>query len=263
MFEQSFLSNAKTGKAKSLTMAVLLQSTLVSFVMVAPLIWPAVIPEIKASVILIAPPRPPAGPPAGAPGPHVAPKGTPRMKPKFFVPPVPTPNDKPQPKTDEPPDLAPGSDTPGPGGNHSGPSCAVPPCGNVPGGDSSGPPIVGVPPAVPPPPLPPARKEPEIPVPPQRVKVGGNAQKPVLIYRVEPPYPPLAKQAGIHGEIRFAAIISREGTIQQLRVVSGNPLLLVPSTIEAVRQWRYRPQFLNGDPIEVPTEIIVNFTLSR
>ena len=74
-------------------------------------------------------------------------------------------------------------------------------------------------------------------------------------------YPPLARSAGVQGPVVLFAVISKAGTIDNLRVVSGHPML-VPAAIEAVRQWRYRPYILNGQPIEVETQITVNFTLS-
>lgn len=82
-----------------------------------------------------------------------------------------------------------------------------------------------------------------------------------LIRRVIPMYPPLARSAGVQGPVVLFAVISKAGTIDNLRVVSGHPML-VPAAIEAVRQWRYRPYILNGQPIEVETQITVNFTLS-
>jgi periplasmic protein TonB len=82
-----------------------------------------------------------------------------------------------------------------------------------------------------------------------------------LLHRVQPIYPPIARQAGIHGAVELRAIISKAGTIENLIVVSGHPML-VRSAIEAVRQWRYRPYLLNSEPIEVETEITVNFVLS-
>jgi len=77
---------------------------------------------------------------------------------------------------------------------------------------------------------------------------------------VQPNYPPLARQARIQGTVELRAIISKMGTIENLNVVSGHALL-VTSAVEAVKQWRYRPYLLNGEPIEVETEITVNFIL--
>lgn len=82
-----------------------------------------------------------------------------------------------------------------------------------------------------------------------------------LVYRVQPIYPPIARQARIQGTVELRAIVSKAGTIENLAVVSGHPML-VKSAAEAVRQWRYRPYLLNGDPIEVETDITVNFVLS-
>jgi protein TonB len=82
-----------------------------------------------------------------------------------------------------------------------------------------------------------------------------------LIYRVQPVYPPLARQARIQGAVQLRAIISRTGTIEHLTVESGHPMLS-GAAIDAVRQWRYRPYLLNDEPVEIETEITVNFVLS-
>ncbi len=81
-----------------------------------------------------------------------------------------------------------------------------------------------------------------------------------LIRRVQPVYPPLARGARIQGQVVLAAVISKAGTIDDLRVVSGHPML-VRAAIDAVSQWRYRPYILNNEPIEVETQITVNFYL--
>jgi periplasmic protein TonB len=81
-----------------------------------------------------------------------------------------------------------------------------------------------------------------------------------LIYKVQPEYPSLARQARIQGAVVLQAIISREGTIENLQVISGHPML-APPAIQAVRQWRYRPYFLNGEAVEVETQVTVNFVL--
>ena len=97
---------------------------------------------------------------------------------------------------------------------------------------------------------------------PQRIRVGGNVQQAKLLKQPKPVYPPLAKQARIQGTVRFNAIIGKDGTIQNLNVVSGHPLL-IPSATEAVKQWVYQPTLLNGEPVEVVTQIDVNFTLTQ
>jgi protein TonB len=82
-----------------------------------------------------------------------------------------------------------------------------------------------------------------------------------LLHRVQPIYPPLARTAHIQGEVVLFALISKSGNIDNLRVLSGHPML-APAAVEAVSQWRYRPYVLNGEPIEVETQITVKFTLS-
>ncbi len=83
-----------------------------------------------------------------------------------------------------------------------------------------------------------------------------------LIRRVEPVYPPLARTERIQGPVVLAAIISKEGAIENLRLLSGHPML-VPAAISAVSQWRYKPYILNDEAIEVETQITVNFVLAN
>jgi protein TonB len=94
----------------------------------------------------------------------------------------------------------------------------------------------------------------------QRVRVMGSIQAANLVRRVDPVYPPLALQARIQGTVRFTAIISQEGRVLNVQLVSGHPLL-VESARQVVGQWEYRPTLLNGSPVEVVTQIDVNFTL--
>jgi protein TonB len=96
---------------------------------------------------------------------------------------------------------------------------------------------------------------------PQRVRVSQGVSTGLLIKRVQPNYPPLARQARIQGQVVLQAEISKEGTIQNLQLISGHPML-APAAIEAVKQWRYKPYLLNGEPVAVDTQVVVNFTLS-
>jgi protein TonB len=82
-----------------------------------------------------------------------------------------------------------------------------------------------------------------------------------LVRKVVPAYPPLARSARIQGTVVLQAMISRQGTIENLRLLSGHPML-APAAIDAVRQWRYRPYILNNEPVEVETQITVNFSLA-
>ena len=95
----------------------------------------------------------------------------------------------------------------------------------------------------------------------KRITIGGNVQQAKLISQPKPVYPPLAKQAHISGVVHLRAIIGKEGNVIDLAVISGHPLL-IPSAMEAVRQWVYRTTLLNGEPVEVVTQIDVNYTLS-
>jgi protein TonB len=83
-----------------------------------------------------------------------------------------------------------------------------------------------------------------------------------LIHRVEPQYPVIARQLHLQGAVVLKAIISREGIIAKVEVASG-PALLARAAKDAVQQWRYRPYLLNGDPVEVETQITVNFVLGQ
>ncbi len=106
---------------------------------------------------------------------------------------------------------------------------------------------------------PPAAK----PKPPSApIRVGGGVSEANLIRKVQPIYPALAKAARIQGTVEFTATISKEGSIENLQLVRGHPLLLNAAR-DAVLQWKYRPTLLNGQPVEVITDIIVNFTLTQ
>jgi periplasmic protein TonB len=100
-----------------------------------------------------------------------------------------------------------------------------------------------------------------VPVAPQRVRISQGITKGLLIHRMEPPYPPLAKAARVQGEVVLSAVIDVNGQITNLQLVSGHPML-VPAAIAAVREWRYKPYLLNGAPVEVETTITVIFSLT-
>jgi protein TonB len=96
---------------------------------------------------------------------------------------------------------------------------------------------------------------------PTRVRVSLGVSQGLLIRKVPPAYPPLARQARIQGVVVLQAQISKEGNIQNLQLISGHPML-APAAIEAVKQWKYKPYLLNGEPVEVDTQVQVNFTLA-
>ncbi len=255
MFEQTFVEGGQTRKPWTVALSFFLQCILVGLIVLIPLIWTDVLPQGTLTSFLVAPPPPPPPPPPPAAAPVKVVKVIPRqfdagrlMAPKQI------PKEIAMIKEEElPPPMSGAVGVVG----------GVP--GGVPGGTAGG--VIGgiigsVPTAAPPPPPPPPVKEAPKPVTPQRIRVGGNVQAARLIKQPRPAYPPLAKQARIQGTVRFNAIIGRDGSIQNLQLVSGHPLL-VPSATEAVRQWVYQPTLLNGEPVEVVTQIDVNFTLQQ
>ena len=96
---------------------------------------------------------------------------------------------------------------------------------------------------------------------PTRVRVSQGVTSGLLIVHPQPTYPPLAKQARISGAVVLQAEISKDGSIQNLHVISGHPML-IQNALEAVKRWKYKPYILNGEPVEVETTITVNFTLA-
>jgi TonB family protein len=97
---------------------------------------------------------------------------------------------------------------------------------------------------------------------PARIRVGGNVQQAKLLAKVNPAYPAEAKAQGIEGVVRLQAILGKDGKVEQLTVLEGPPVLAA-AALEAVRQWQYQTTLLNGDPVEVVTEIDCNFTLAK
>lgn len=113
--------------------------------------------------------------------------------------------------------------------------------------------------------LPPPPRNPVVTTPPAPsapVRVGGGVQAAKLLFGPKPPYPPLARAARVQGTVRLQAVIARDGSIANPQVLSG-PALLIAVATEAVRQWRYQPTHLNGEAVEVVTEIAITFTLSQ
>jgi protein TonB len=96
---------------------------------------------------------------------------------------------------------------------------------------------------------------------PQRVRVSQGVSTGLIVKKVQPKYPEKARQNWIQGTVVLRALISKEGDIVDLTVVSGDPLL-VKAAVKAVKQWKYKPYLLEGKPVEVDTEIRVNFALS-
>jgi periplasmic protein TonB len=252
MFEQSLLDEKnKTQRGASVFLSFLVQILLVVVAILIPLIYTDTLPKTQLTSFLVAPPPPPPPPPPPA---AAAPVKIVKVIPRQFdagklMAPKTIPKEIAVIKEEELPSVA-----------SSGVVGGVP--GGVPGGTPGG--VIGgiigsVPTAAPPPP--PVKEAPK-PVTPKQIRVGGQVQAAKLVRQPKPVYPPLAKQARIQGTVRFNAIIGKDGTIQNLQMVSGHPLL-VQSATDAVKQWVYQPTLLNGEPVEVVTQIDVNFTLSQ
>jgi protein TonB len=251
MFEQTFVEGT-TKKTWTVLVALIGQTAFLAIAVILPMIYFDVLPKTQLTSFLVAPPPPPPPPPPPAAAPAVKiVKVIPRqfdagrlMAPKSVPKEIATIREE---------ELPPASS--GVGGVMGGIPGGV--AGGTPGGVLGGI-INAVPTALPPPPPPPVK----VVTAPKRITIGGNVQQAKLVRQPKPVYPPLAKQARISGVVHLAAVISKDGTIQDLKVISGHPLL-IPSALEAVKQWVYQPTLLNGEPVEVSTQIDVNFTLSQ
>ena len=214
-----------------------LQSLALAGLLLLPLFYIQGLPPLPMMAALVAPAPPPA--PAPAPPPHAYPTAASNMIGRGLM----TPTSIPRTianinESAPPPELPSGPGIPGSTGF---PGAVNPVLGSI---------SVGTNPL----PLSP-------PVASNRPPRVSHVMEGNLIHRVQPEYPQLARQARIQGAVVLRAVISAEGRIENLQVISGHPLL-VPAAIDAVRQWRYRPYLLNDQPVEVETQITVNFTLA-
>ena len=245
MFEDSLIESGgrlKTKRGATTLISFVLQVLLVGVLILIPLIYTEALPKQQLMSFLVAPPPPPPPPPPPAAVPIKVVK---QIQSDLNNGQLRTPTKIPEKvqmiKEEEapPPTLASGGVVGG-----------VP--GGVPGGQMGG--VIGgiissTPVAVP-----------KVATT-QRVRVSQGVSNGLLIRKVQPAYPPLARQARIQGQVLLQAQISKDGTIENLQLISGHPML-APAAIEAVKQWRYKPYMLNGEPVAVDTQVVVNFTLS-
>src|SRR5882757_5349562 len=240
MFEDSLLESGgrlKTKRGRTTTFAIFLEIIAIGIMVLIPLIFTEALPKQMTMSFLVAPPPPPPPPPPAA-----APvKIVKQIQTDIVNGALRTPTKIPQKiqmiKEEEapPPSMA-----------------AAGVVGGVPGGQMGG--VIGgiissTPVAVP-----------KVATP-QRVRVSAGVTSGLKVRDVKPNYPPLARQARIQGTVVLHAVISKDGSIEGLTLVSGHPML-APAAIDAVKQWRYKPYLLNGEPVEVDTEVQVNFTLA-
>ncbi len=243
MFEDSLIESGNKLKTKRLSTTILSffgQFALIGVLILIPLIYTDALPKQQLMTFLVAPPPPPPPPPPPAAAPVKVVKMVSEVVNGQLRAPTKIPEKVQMIKEEEaPPDLGAGGV---PGG--------VP--GGIPGGSAGG--VIGG-----------ILSSQPVAVPkvatPQRVRVSTGVSSGLLIKKVTPNYPPLARQARIQGKVILQAEISKEGTIQNLQLISGHAML-APAAIEAVKQWRYKPYLLNGEPVAVETQVEVNFSLS-
>lgn len=241
MFQQTFVNESQPSKKPySVFLSFLLQSVGVGVLAVLPLVYTQVLPTVQLKNELVAPPRPPIT--TVVPVAQHAITITHRaFDARLFFAPTVIPNHVNQ--------VNEASTAPAIGIATS--DAAAPGLGGVPGS------ILDMAPGAPPQFRPAEKKQ----APRGPVRVGSIIES-NLIHKVVPVYPAMAKAARVQGAVEFTAIISKDGTIENLKLVRGNPLL-VNAARDAVLQWRYRPTLLNGEPVEVITDITVNFMLKQ
>jgi protein TonB len=228
---ESSSQKKKTNTGWSVIVSAIVQVSALSVLILIPLIYTQALPKAMLATLLVAPPPPPPPPPPPVkdiikPVARLIQSGK-LMQPRAI------PKDVAVFKEAElPPDVI--NNT-----NQSGVFGGIPGQGLV-AGDP-----------VPPPPKAAA---------PARIKQGGEVTAASILTQTRPVYPPLARQARIQGTVVLHAIIDKDGQVAKLEVVSGHPLL-VQSALDAVKEWRYKPTQLNGDPVEVDTTIQVTFTM--
>jgi protein TonB len=219
-----------------------LQVALIGLLVLVPLLFTEALPKTQLMTFLVAPPPPPPPPPPPAAAPVKVVK---QIQTDIINGQLRTPT-----KIPEKVQMIKEEEAPPPMNSMAGVVGGVP--GGVPGGQMGG--VIGgiissTPVAVP-----------KVATP-QRVRVSQGVTSGLLIRKIQPAYPPLARQARIQGNVLLQAEISKDGSIENLRLISGHPML-APAAIEAVKQWKYKPYILNGEPVEVDTQITVIFSLS-
>jgi len=244
MFEDSLLESSgrlRTKRKWTTVLSLVLQCLLIGVMILVPLIYTEALPRQQLMTFLVAPPPPPPPPPPPA---AMAVRVVKVIQTDIMNGQLRTPTKIPEKVAMIKEEAAP------PPMTTAGVIGGVP--GGVPGGSLGGVMggiIGGTPVAVPKQAI------------PNRVRVSAGVQQGNLISQVKPTYPAIAKSARIQGAVVLQAEISKQGTIENLRVISGHPML-VQNALDAVKQWRYKPYLLNGEPVPVETTVTVNFTLS-
>ncbi len=238
MFEDSLIESSgriKTKRGLTTTIATSLLVIVIGIFCLVPLLYPEVLPKTLITTFLVAPPPPPPPPPP------VAVVKVAKIETELENGALRTPTKIPEKIKIVKEEEAPPAETAGiPGGV----------AGGVPGGSMGG--VIGSL-------LGGTGSVPHVTL--NRVRVSGGVVEGNLIHKVVPLYPPLAKTARIQGTVILHAIISKQGNVENLNVISGHPML-VQGALDAVKQWKYKPYILNGEPVEVETTVTVNFNLT-
>ncbi len=241
MFDQTFVNGTQDGKKPyTILLSLLLQIFVICVLMAIPLLYSEMLPSAQLRSLLVAPPVPPRSiPMQRVTSSHeramiVRPFRSDRLTAPKVIPKQVNRIEEAAPAIGV--SASSGEQADAPAGAIFGPLGAVP---------ATAPPV--------------AEPRPKKPVGP--IRVGGRVAQANLIRQIQPVYPPLAKSARVQGTVEFTATIAKDGSIENLQLVRGHPLL-VNAAREAVSQWKYRPTLLNGQPVEVVTDIVVNFTLN-
>ena len=244
MFEDSLLESSGRLRQKrrigTTFLSVVIEAFVIGVMVLIPLIYTEALPRQQLMTFLVAPPPPPPPPPPPAAAPVKVVKVETEVVNGELRTPTKIPEKVKMIKEEEapPPVTAVGGVVGGvPGGVAGGTMGGV--IGGIIGSTSANMPKIA---------------------PPKTVRVSGGVIAGNLIHQVVPEYPAMAKTARVQGTVVLHAIISKNGTIENLQVISGHPMLQ-QAAMDAVRQWRYRPYVLNGEPVEVDTTINVNFEL--
>lgn len=244
MFEDSLIdTRIETRRGAATAVSFVLQILLVGIVVLIPLLFTEALPARQMMTELVAPPPPPPPPPPAA---TQAPVHQ-QVEKAPVTSELSTPVRIPQKIAMVKEAAATGAAAP--------PSTVAGVVGGVPGGVAGGTVggvVGGVLGAVP-------TATPKLAAP-KRVRVSSGVTDGLLMHKVMPQYPPAAKSARMQGTVVLAAVIGKDGTVKDLKVVSGPPVL-AQAAMTAVRQWKYKPYYLNGQPTEVDTTINVNFKL--
>ena len=251
MFDQTFTLDAGTRRPWTVFAGLSGQLFALGLAMLVPLVYTDNLPLFRVTGLHILPPiSRPMAPPELARTPRQTPAARPIFNPGAFYAPSHVPNRVAQ--IVDPPDYF-----------------ASAPIGSVVGGttDIQGAATgvlssYGVVPLPPPPPPAHAVEAPKVTPPSAPTRVSQGVQEAKIIRRVMPIYPQLARQARVSGTVELVGVIAKDGTVRQLNVISGHPLL-IPAAVDAVKQWTYRPTLLSGEPVEVVAPITVHFILGQ